>query len=249
MRDAVGAYRHVVLVGGTSEIGTAIVTRLIDEGTQAVTLVSRDPEHAETSFPDRRATVRSIGLDLSSPSTYRELAQRCGNSADMDLVIVAVGMLGDADRATHDPIHAAELMNTTFIGPAALTGAFADFLAGQGHGTLVVISSVAGYRVRGDNHVYGAAKAGLDGFAQGLSQRLHGSGVDVLIVRPGFVHTRMTDGMDAAPFSVGAQDVANDVATALRKGSTIAWSPPKLRWVMGIIRHLPSRLFRLIASR
>ncbi len=249
MRDAVGAYRHVVLVGGTSEIGRAVVDRLIGSGTQMVTLVSRDAPAAEAAFADRSVLVRSLALDLSSPSTYRGLADQCTGSFDIDLVIIAVGMLGDAERAAQDPIHATEVMNATFTGPAALMGAFADVLASQRHGTVVVLSSVAGYRTRGDNHVYGAAKAGLDGFAQGLSQRLHNSGVDVLIVRPGFVHTRMTAGMEAAPFSVSAAQVADDVVAALNKGRAIAWSPGKLKWIMGIIRHLPASLFRIIAAR
>lgn len=249
MRDAVGAYRHVVLVGGTSEIGQAILRRLVAQGTRTVTLLSRDPGQASADLVGWDVSITSESLDLGEPSSFTSLARQCSTGSDIDLVIVAAGMLGDAEQAAHDPVHATELMDTTFAGPAAITGAFADVLAAQGHGGIVVLSSVAGYRVRGDNHVYGAAKAGLDGYAQGLVQRLHGTGVDVLIVRPGFVHTRMTQGMDAAPFSVAPDQVAEDVVTALRKGHAIAWSPGILKLVMGILRHLPAGVFRRASAR
>ena len=249
MRDAVGTYRHVVLLGGTSEIGQAIVRRLVAEGTSRVTLLARDAVSAKESVADCAAHINSEHLDLGAPSSFATMARKCGAESDIDLVIVAVGMLGDADQAAHDPVHALEIIGTTFSSPAALIGAFADVLVSQGHGSIVVLSSVAGYRVRGENHVYGAAKAGLDGFAQGLAQRLHGTGVDVLIARPGFVHTRMTKGMDAAPFSIPASRVAEDVTAGLQRRRAVVWSPAALGVVMAIVRHLPARLLRLVAKR
>lgn len=249
MRDATGAYRHVVLVGGTSQIGQAIVKRQIADGTRSVTLLARDPVRAQEDLAGCRAQVTCEPLDLNQRSEFPAISERIGSRSDIDLVIVAIGMLGDAERAAHDPVHAADIMDTTFVAPASIIGAFAEQLVSQGHGCIVVLSSVAGYRVRGENHVYGAAKAGLDGFAQGLAQRMYGTGVDILIVRPGFVHTRMTDGMDAAPFSVSADRVAADIANALRKGNRVVWSPPPLKLVMGLLRHLPSGLFRRVSAR
>jgi decaprenylphospho-beta-D-erythro-pentofuranosid-2-ulose 2-reductase len=122
--------------------------------------------------------------------------------------------------------------------------AVARRLREQGHGTLVVLSSVAGERVRRSNFIYGSSKAGLDGFAQGLGDALVGSGANVLIVRPGFVRTKMTAGMSAPPLSTTADALAAAVVRALREGREIVWVPGGLRWVMMVVRHLPRRVFR-----
>ncbi len=248
MRDATGAYRHAVLIGGTSEIGLAIVRHLVARGTRKVTLAARDTAAAAVVSLDAGVETCVVTLDVLQPATHVAVAEEIVSAGDIDLVIVATGMLGDAEKAAHDPAYAAQIIDTTFTGTATITGALADILERQGHGTLVVMSSVAGYRVRGDNHVYGAAKAGLDGFAQGLAMRLHGSGVHTLIVRPGFVRTRMSTHVKEAPFANDADDVANDVIAALEKGRTVVWSPGTLKFVMGILRHLPSAVFRRVAA-
>ncbi len=127
--------------------------------------------------------------------------------------------------------------------------AVADQLRAQGHGTLVVLSSVAGVRVRKDNFVYGSTKAGLDGFAQGLGDALQGSGARVMVVRPGFVTTKMTEGLAPAPFSTDADSVAADIVTGLRRGSHTVWSPPVLRAVFGALQLVPRPLWRRLAAR
>jgi decaprenylphospho-beta-D-erythro-pentofuranosid-2-ulose 2-reductase len=106
------------------------------------------------------------------------------------------------------------------------------------------VSSVAGERVRRSNYVYGSSKAGADGYFQGLGDALAGSGVQVMIVRPGFVHTKMTAGMKAAPMSVSADDVGNAIARGIARGSHIVWVPPALRIVMMVLRHVPRAVFR-----
>jgi decaprenylphospho-beta-D-erythro-pentofuranosid-2-ulose 2-reductase len=249
MRDASGTYRHVVVIGGTSEIAEALLERLVRAGTRTVTLLARD-QHAAARVPLESGVTRTvIRFEAGDPGTHAGIAEQIARAGtDIDLVVVATGLLGDADRAAHDPAYAAQIIGATFTGAATMTGALADVLEQQGHGTIVVLSSVAGMRVRGDNHVYGAAKAGLDGFAQGLAQRLHGTGVNVLIARPGFVRTRMSAHVPAAPFAVDAEQVANDICDALAKGRSTAWSPPLLRFVMGVLRLLPSSVFRRIAA-
>lgn len=250
MRDATGAYRHVVVVGGTSEIASAMLERLIDEGTNAVTLLARDAAAARAvPLPDR-IERHIVEFDATRADQHASVArQAAAGTQDIDLVLVASGMLGDADLAAHDPVHAAEITATTFTGSATMTGALAEILAGQGHGAIVVLSSVAGVRVRGDNHVYGAAKAGLDGFTQGLAHRLRGTGVEVLIVRPGHVRTRMSADMPEAPFAVSADELAEDVMRALARGQSVVWSPRVLGLVMAVMRVIPNALFRAVASR
>ena len=108
----------------------------------------------------------------------------------------------------------------------------------------VLLSSVAGERVRRSNFVYGSAKAGIDGYFQGLGDALHGTGVHVMIVRPGFVHTKMTAGRPRVPLSVGPDAVASAIVRGLERGSEVVWVPPAFRYVMTVLRHVPRWAFR-----
>ncbi len=114
----------------------------------------------------------------------------------------------------------------------------------QGHGTVVALSSVAGERVRRSNFVYGSTKAGMDGFYLGLGEALREYGARVLVVRPGFVHTKMTEGRDAAPLSVSAEEVAAAVVDGVAAGRELVWVPRAMRGVMSGLRHVPRPLFR-----
>jgi decaprenylphospho-beta-D-erythro-pentofuranosid-2-ulose 2-reductase len=136
------------------------------------------------------------------------------------------------------------MVSVNLTWPAAALTALASRLRPQGHGRIVVLSSVAGYRVRRANFVYGSAKAGLDGFALGLSEALRDTGVSVHVVRPGFVHTKMTAGRPAAPFAVGPERVGADVARGLARGQTVIWSPGALRLVFGVLRLMPQAIWR-----
>jgi decaprenylphospho-beta-D-erythro-pentofuranosid-2-ulose 2-reductase len=122
--------------------------------------------------------------------------------------------------------------------------ALADRMKRQGHGTIVVLSSVAGQRARRSMPVYASSKAGLDQFALALDDRLHGSGVRVMVVRPGFVRTKMTHGEREAPFATDADAVADAVARGLQTGARVVWVPPVLRWVFAVFRHLPAAVWR-----
>ena len=139
---------------------------------------------------------------------------------------------------------AAALAHVNFTGAISASVAVANRLRKQGHGTLVVLSSVAGERVRKANFVYGATKAGLDGFAQGLGDSLEGTGARVLVVRPGFVHSAMTKGMKAAPFATTPDKVADVTVQGLRRGSRTVWAPGILRFVFSALRHVPGPIWR-----
>jgi len=139
---------------------------------------------------------------------------------------------------------AAEVAEVNFAGAVSVAAAAARRLHEQGHGALVVLSSVAGERPRPANYVYGSSKAGLDAFAQGLRDSLYGSGVQVLVVRPGFVLTNMTRGRPAPPLAAGAEDVAEAIVDGLRRGAATVWVPATMRWVMLALRTLPRPLFR-----
>jgi decaprenylphospho-beta-D-erythro-pentofuranosid-2-ulose 2-reductase len=163
---------------------------------------------------------------------------------DIDLVLVAFGVLGDAAVVASDPSAAVELIETNFTGAVSVITPLAQRMVRQGHGTIVLLSSVAGERVRKANYVYGASKAGIDGFAQGLGDSLADTGVRVMIVRPGFVKTKMTAGLDPAPLSTTADAVAAAIVRGLARGSEVVWVPAPLRGVMSVLRHLPRAVFR-----
>ena len=163
---------------------------------------------------------------------------------DIDLVVIAFGVLGDAEKAERDAAIALEIVQTNYTGVVSVTVPLAQRLEAQGHGTIVLLSSVAGERVRKANFVYGSSKAGADGFFQGLGDRLAGTGVHVMIVRPGFVRTKMTAGHEGGAVFHNPEVVATAVVDALARDREIVWVPAPLRWVMAALRHLPRPIFR-----
>lgn len=162
----------------------------------------------------------------------------------LDVVVVAFGILGDQQRAEADATHAAAIVHTDYLAHVHLLTELVNLLKAQGSGRIVVFSSVAGIRVRRANYVYGSAKAGLDGFASGLADALHGGPVRLLLVRPGFVVGRMTQGMSPAPFSSTPGQVAEATVAALRRGRGEVWVPAVLRPVFFAMRLLPRAVWR-----
>lgn len=253
MRDGVGDVQSVVVFGGTSEIALAVVRRLTRRRCRRVVLAVRD-----TAAGEAAAKELSVG-EIDAAVTYFDaeafdahgdaVTQAFAAAAgDVDVVIVAFGRLGRHLEPEVDVDAAVALAHVNYVGAVSILLRVAAELRRQGHGTIVVLSSVAGVRVRAANFVYGASKAGLDAFAQGLGDRLDGSGVDVLIVRPGFVRTKMTAGLPAAPFAVGPDEVAATIDAALRRRRTVAWAPPALRSVFVVLRVLPRRWWRRLSA-
>ena len=249
MKNALGGVGSVLLLGGRSEIGIAIVRRLVERGARRVVLAVRDgkpDDEVVRLLGDAGATlVETVDFDITAPETHATLVARAAEVlGDIDVVIDAVGVLGSTAAYEASPAEAAASAVTNFAGHVSLGLAVADVLREQGHGTFVVLSSVAGVRVRNANYVYGAAKAGLDGFAQGLGDALVGTGAVVMVVRPGFVRTKMTTGMPAAPFAVGPEEVAAAVVTGLALRRETVWVPTKLGPIFGVLRLLPRALWR-----
>lgn len=249
MNDAMGMPQTAVVLGGTSDIGRAVLRELVARRLRRVVLAGRDRTRLHQVADELRALgadqVDTIAFDITDVAGHGELAAKtAAELGQIDLVLVAAGVLGRQDRDETDPEATARVLTANTTGPAAALVAFAEVLRHQGHGRLVVLSSVAGVRVRRANFVYGASKAGLDSFAQGLADALHGSGASVLIVRPGFVTTRMTTGLTPAPLATTAEAVAADVVRGLQKGAAVVWSPPPLRLAFGLLRLLPRTLWR-----
>jgi decaprenylphospho-beta-D-erythro-pentofuranosid-2-ulose 2-reductase len=169
--------------------------------------------------------------------------------ADYDLVLCAIGVLDDDERHLEDSDAAYSTITGTFAGPALAVLAAARGLRSQGHGTLATITSVAAIRPRAGVALYGGAKAGLDFLARGLRPTLREHGVRVLVIRPGFVHTRMTEGLSPAPLSTDPESVARDIVRSLRRSRTVVWTPRLLRPMFAVLRLLPSPVWNRLAAR
>lgn len=250
MDNALGAPQTILLLGGTSEIGLAIVSRLAGPHTRAVTLACRDRRTGEEAAaaltqtcPDARIILTEF--DATSHDRHQELIdQSASEMGDLDLVILAVGQLGNQEALETDPVAAAALWDANATGTVSLGLATAARLRAQAHGTLVVLSSVAGERVRRSNFIYGSSKAAMDAFSQGLADSMVGTGAQVLIIRPGFVSTRMTAGMKPAPLAATPEAVADAVAKGLGGRSHTIWVPGVLRFLFIVLRHLPRPIWR-----
>lgn len=249
MENAFGDPQTIVLLGGTSEIGQAIVRRLAGSATRAVVLASRHPEAANgfaTELRDQyRCAVETVAFDAADHAAHQAFVQGLADRhGDLDVVVLAFGVLGDQAAFDLDPAAAAAAVDINFTGSVSAGLAVADLLRRQGHGRIVFLSSVAGERVRKANFVYGASKAGQDGFAQGLGDSLAGSGASVLVVRPGFVTSKMTTGLKPAPFATTPEAVAAVTVAGLRRGKRTVWAPGLLRLVFSVFRHLPGAVWR-----
>jgi decaprenylphospho-beta-D-erythro-pentofuranosid-2-ulose 2-reductase len=252
VQNAFGQPQTIVLLGGTSDIGVAIARELLSPVTRTIVLACRDVDRGEEVAASLRTATMSgpvevdvVHFDAEAFDTHAALLERiAADRGDLDIVVLTFGMLGRGDATASDPSAAARLAQVNFTGAVSASLATANQLRQQGHGTLVVMSSVAGERVRKGNFVYGSTKAGLDGFAQGLADWLEGTGVRVLIVRPGFVHSAMTRGLKAPPFSTTPDKVASAVVKALRDGRRIVWTPGILRLVFMAFRHTPAAVWR-----
>lgn len=247
METATGAVQSVLVLGGTSEIGLATARALVRRGTRRVVLAGRRPDDLSSSAAMLRETgtgVTTIPFDARDTSSHETFAKEVLSGGDIDLVLFAFGVLGDQAHAESEPAHALEIVESNYVGAVSVATHLLPGLVQQGHGVLVFLSSVAGERARRSNFVYGSSKAGLDAFAQGLSDAVRGTGLRVLIVRPGFVRTKMTAHLKPAPLATTADEVAQAIVSALERGSEAIWVPPALRWVMSGLRHLPRPIFR-----
>jgi decaprenylphospho-beta-D-erythro-pentofuranosid-2-ulose 2-reductase len=255
MDNAFAQPQRVIVLGGSSDIARAISRKLVLARARTVVLAGRNPEllaEAGEELRELGATeTPTVLFDATTPTSAPATVDECFEAAggDVDLVVVAVGLLGEQLRDENDPFAAITMMGVNLTWPvAALTEARNRLLA-QGHGKMLVLSSVASVRVRRSSYLYGGAKAGLDRLCLGMVDALRGTGVTLQLVRPGVVRTKMTAGMKPVPFTTGPNEVADYVMKGLASGETVIWSPPLMRWLMLVLRHLPAPLWRAVMDR
>lgn len=250
MKNGVGVAQNIVLFGGTSEIGQAILKRVVKPGVSRVVLVSRNLDQAEsstTSLADRFPEVdfHHIRFDASDAASMQDVVRAVTDEiGDIDVAIVSQGLLNEGVDYYANPSDLIDMANVNFTATMTLLYSLANQLKSQGYGKIVLLSSVAGERVRKGNPAYGATKAGIDGFALALDHELVGTGASLLVVRPGFVSTKMTAGMKKAPFSTDADSVAAIVEKGIATDKKVVWAPGVLRWMFLILKNVPLPVWR-----
>ncbi len=253
MKDALGTPQSVLVLGGTSEIALATVKAMPRNRLRRVVLAARPSATRDAAVAELTAAgitgVTAVDFDATDTGAHADFVNGVFDAGDVDIVLLAFGVLGDQGALESDPDRAVDVATTNYTGAVSVGLRVAARLKQQGHGALVVFSSVAADRARRSNFIYGSTKAGLDAFAQGLGDALHGSGAHVLVVRPGMVRTRMSAGLPEAPMTSNPEDVAQIVVTALRKGRETVYAPGPLMLVMGVMKNLPRPIFRKVAAK
>ena len=253
--DAVGNPQAILLMGGTSEIGLAICERYLRDASARVILADL-PNHPRKD--DSIAAMTSAGaksvewidFDGIKSDAHPAVIDKAFAGGDVDVAIVAFGLLGDAEELWQNQRKAVQIAEINYTAAISVGVLLGEKMRAQGSGRIIAMSSAAGERVRRSNFVYGSTKAGLDGFYLGLGEALREFGVRVLVIRPGQVRTSTTiahlkaTGAKEAPFTVDKEYVAELAVTASAKGKELVWAPGAFRYVMMVLRHVPRPIFR-----
>jgi len=245
----------VVVFGGSSDIARAITKKLCLAGTHTVILAGRDQallDEAVREAQEYGATkTGTVLFDAEEPAnaarTVSTAFEQVGDS--VDLVIMAVGTLADQPRAENDAEASARMMTVNMTWPVAALAEVRRQLVAQGSGRILVMSSAAAVRVRRVNYLYGGAKIGLDGLCIGIAQSLEGTGVQLQLLRPAQVRTKMTAGQREPPFTTGPNEVAENVMAGLARGDLVIWSPSVLRYLFFLVRLMPTPLWTRLSER
>lgn len=260
MIDALRAVQSVLVIGAGSDIARATVRQLAAGGRlERVVLAGRPGRGRDAAQVEvgrllgarsmangtngTAGSVEVVDLDITDLAHHEPSLGPVFGAGDIDVVVLAAGVLPEAPTLT-DPLAAAHVMSTNAGGCVSALTVVAAAMRRQGHGSIVVLSSVAAERPRRSNYLYGASKAGLDAFSRGLAEDLRPDGVTVLTIRPGFVRSSMTAGLTPAPLAVDPADVATAIVAALPGPSRVVWVPRAMRGVMSVLRHLPAPVFR-----
>ena len=245
--------RRVAFLGATKGMGRALARELVEEGDRLV-LLGRDEESLERSARDLEirsagdgARVGTAACDLEKEESFAPALQSAAELlGGLDVVVVTAGVFCEQGDAEGDPILAQRVMDLDFTKTVLFCEEARRRLLSSGGGTLCVFSSVAGDRGRRSVGIYGAAKAGLSRYLEALDHGYRRQGLVTIDVRPGFVHTSMTAGLDPPPFAGQPEQVAKQVAKAIRRGTPKVYTPRAWRWVMLVVRNLPRFVMRRV---
>lgn len=250
MDSSTGVPQRVLVVGAASEIATSLISGWLRRGTREFALTTRTgtpPKDITEQIAASGGTWTIRHLDAFDRSTIGPALDDAWEP-DIDVAVIAIGVLEHQAEVDRDPARAWDMMTVNATATITIALELADRMKVQGHGTIVLLSSVAGARGRRDNFVYGASKAALDTFAEGLTQALEGHGVRVLVARPGYVHSRMSRDIPPAPFAVTTEESALAILRAVAQKRSTVWIPPVLGPIFWVFRLLPARLWSRIVK-
>ncbi|MEO0326795.1 MAG: SDR family NAD(P)-dependent oxidoreductase [Myxococcota bacterium] len=242
--------KHVVVLGATKGMGRALARRMAGRG-DALFLLGRDAEDLQATAVDLElrgaASTGHAPCDLEDPEGFA-LAFEAAEAAlgRVDVVVVTAGLFATQDELEADPGLAERLTRVNFTNTVVFCEQAKRRLLAAGGGTLCVFSSVAGERGRKPVVIYGASKAGLSRYLEGLDHKHRGDGLRVVTVKPGFVKTGMTAGLAPPPFAGEPEGVAKDVLEAIDRGDPVVYTPAPWRLVMAVIRRLPRAIMRRV---
>lgn len=245
MRDGLGRVARVAIVGATSDIGQAVAHRLDAGGVEQIVLAGRALDQIDVLASALKASTQVVRLDVTDLGSHETTFAKMFDVADLDLVIVTAGLLVSDPSATE----ATEMAMTNYVGTLSVIQHVGNAMVAQGHGQIVVLSSAGVTRPRPANYLYGSTKAAIDFAARGMAQAFQGQAVTITIVRPGFVHTKMTEGLRPTPLSSTAEEVAEAIHGAMinRKDGVI-WVPSQIRWLAWLLALLPTSALRRLSG-
>jgi decaprenylphospho-beta-D-erythro-pentofuranosid-2-ulose 2-reductase len=255
MENNFGQPQSVVVFGGSSDIARALTKRLCAARAHTVVLCGRNQERLDESAEEAKvygaSATTSVLFDAENVADAARAVTEAFEKVEggVDLVVMAVGLLGDQFAQENDAKAAASVALVNFAWPVAALAEIRRRLVDQGSGRILVMSSAAAIRVRRSAYLYGGAKAGLDRLCDGLADSLDGTGVTLQLLRPGVVRTRMTEGQARIPFTTGPDEVAGYVMKGLETNDRVIWSPPFMRYAFAMLRHLPKPIWRKVAER
>ncbi|MDV8021446.1 decaprenylphospho-beta-D-erythro-pentofuranosid-2-ulose 2-reductase [Rhodococcus sp. IEGM 1330] len=247
--DAVGNPQTILVLGGTSEIGLAITEEYLSKSPARVILAAlpNDPlrESAVAQLNAKGAkSVDVIDFDALDTASHPKVIDAAWAKGDVDVAIVAFAVDFDAEQLWQDQRKAVLAANINYTASVSVGVLLGEKMKAQAYGRIIVMSSVAGERVRRSNFVYGSTKAGLDGFYLGLGEALREFGPRVTVVRPGMVRTKFSAHVKEAPMTVDKEVIAKLAVNASQKGKELIWTPAPWRLVMMVLRHVPRPIFR-----
>lgn len=242
MLNAFKEFQRVILVGGKSDVGLAVLGTIPKSRDAEVFLLGRNIDPTSISGFSKTHT---INLDLVDGMDSVNKMSQLLDEADVDLVIFAAGQLGPvANETTFQQLET--MVKVNYLTQLLLLECVTDKFKNQAHGKVLVFSSVTSIRPRASNYIYGSTKAGLDFYCRGIQEELRNSGSTLTIIRPGFIFSKMTKHLESVPFASTTNSVAKIAVEALVNSKNIAYAPKILKLVMGLLRVLPGRAFRLV---
>ncbi|MBI1313983.1 SDR family oxidoreductase [bacterium] len=242
---------NVVILGAGSGIARAVAQRLAARGCRLL-LCGRDADELERNAADLRvrhnASATAVPFDALDFDSHAPFWENCLQQCDgrINGVLLCFGTLPDQQQCQRETASLRHAFDVNLTAAASVLHPIAAHMESQKSGWLAVITSVAGDRGRQSNYVYGAAKAGLSTFLQGLRNRLQPSGVHVLTIKPGFVATSMTEGLldPKSPLVASPDAVARDIDRAIRKRRNVLYTPWFWRGILLVIRSIPESIFK-----